>query len=269
MNESCTLTCLNVDAYSGTVCSTRVDEYSGTVCCTHVDLCECAWLIHACYVACLCVDHVDTCVLFMSVMTHSCVRWRLSSMIDVEIQGGVESYDASSVQVIFRKRAPKMVALLWKEMCNLRHSMHLRHHVHFFSCCICRRSFMYVIHSGVKWLIHCQLKWLIHCGLAHCPWLTLWNRPVSSVTPVTCLLHVWNVWHACCMCDTCDMPVARVTPVTCLLHVWHLWHACCMCDACDMTPHDCTSMNGIISVWRNVAVSDNVLQCVAGCCRVL
>jgi len=35
------------------------------------------------------------------------------------VQSGVETYHAFSLQVIFRKRALKLVALLRKEMCNL------------------------------------------------------------------------------------------------------------------------------------------------------
>ena len=43
------------------------------------------------------------------------------------VHGGVESYDALSLQVNFRERAVYIVALLRKMTCNLRHSMPLRH----------------------------------------------------------------------------------------------------------------------------------------------
>jgi len=43
------------------------------------------------------------------------------------IQGGVESQDASSLLVISHKRALWLVALLRKETCNFRYSMHIRH----------------------------------------------------------------------------------------------------------------------------------------------
>jgi len=49
---------------------------------------------------------------------------------NLAIQGGVESYDALSLLVIFRERALYMVALLRKMTCNLRHPMPLRHPVH-------------------------------------------------------------------------------------------------------------------------------------------
>jgi len=45
------------------------------------------------------------------------------------IQGGAESLDALSLEAIFCKRALKIMALLRKEICNLRHPMHLRHPV--------------------------------------------------------------------------------------------------------------------------------------------
>jgi len=48
------------------------------------------------------------------------------------LQGGVESYDALSLQVIFRQRALYIVALLRKMTCNLRHPMTLRHPVQCF-----------------------------------------------------------------------------------------------------------------------------------------
>ena len=47
----------------------------------------------------------------------------------IHTQDGEESWDALSIEVIFRKRALRLVALLRKEMCNLRHPMHLRHPV--------------------------------------------------------------------------------------------------------------------------------------------
>ena len=46
-----------------------------------------------------------------------------------KIQGGVDSYDVLSLQVIFRERAVYIVALLRKMTCNLRHPMPLRHPV--------------------------------------------------------------------------------------------------------------------------------------------
>ena len=45
------------------------------------------------------------------------------------LQGGVETYDALFLLLIFCKRALKLVALLRKEICNLRHLMQLRHPV--------------------------------------------------------------------------------------------------------------------------------------------
>jgi len=47
----------------------------------------------------------------------------------IPLQGGVESQDAWSLLVIFRKRALWFVALLPKMTCNLRHPMGLRHPV--------------------------------------------------------------------------------------------------------------------------------------------
>jgi len=43
------------------------------------------------------------------------------------LQGCEDPYDALSWEIIFRKRALQLVALLRKETCNLRHPMHLRH----------------------------------------------------------------------------------------------------------------------------------------------
>ena len=45
------------------------------------------------------------------------------------VHGGEDPQDALSLQVIFRKRALELVALLREMTCNLRHSMHLRHPV--------------------------------------------------------------------------------------------------------------------------------------------
>ena len=45
------------------------------------------------------------------------------------LQGGEDPLDALSLQVIFRKRALYLVALLRKMTCNLRHPMGLRHPV--------------------------------------------------------------------------------------------------------------------------------------------
>jgi len=46
------------------------------------------------------------------------------------LQGGEDPYDALSLDVIFRKRALHLVALLWKMICNLGDPMSLRHPVH-------------------------------------------------------------------------------------------------------------------------------------------
>jgi len=43
--------------------------------------------------------------------------------------GGQDPEDAFSLQVVFRKRALELVALLRKMTCNIRHPMHLRHPV--------------------------------------------------------------------------------------------------------------------------------------------
>jgi len=90
----------------------------------------------------MCVAHVcDSCVWFMC-MVHvygSCIRscgvvcvW-LVCMAHVYgsfvLLTGVVSYDALSLQVILRKRALYLVALLRKMTCNLRHPMSLRHPV--------------------------------------------------------------------------------------------------------------------------------------------
>jgi len=53
----------------------------------------------------------------------------LNVLYEPTVQGGVESYDALSLQVIFRERALYIVALLRKMTCNLRHPMPLRHPV--------------------------------------------------------------------------------------------------------------------------------------------
>ena len=45
----------------------------------------------------------------------------------IPVLGGEDAQDALSLQVIFRKRAVQLVALLRKETCNLRHPMHFRH----------------------------------------------------------------------------------------------------------------------------------------------
>ena len=49
------------------------------------------------------------------------IRW--------QIQGGKDPCNALSLQVIFRKRALELVALLRKTTCNLRYPMGLRHPV--------------------------------------------------------------------------------------------------------------------------------------------
>jgi len=64
-------------------------------------------------------------------------EWGMSRMNEVctafhctgQLQGGVQSYDALSLQVLSRKRAPWIVALLREMTCNLRHPMGLCHPV--------------------------------------------------------------------------------------------------------------------------------------------
>jgi len=53
----------------------------------------------------------------------------MEQMVRLVVQGGEDPYDALSLQVIFRKRALSLVALLRKVSCNLRHPMGLRHPV--------------------------------------------------------------------------------------------------------------------------------------------
>jgi len=50
------------------------------------------------------------------------------------VQGGVQSSNALSLSVIFRKIALKSVAVLRKMTCNLRHAMSLRHPVGNLNC---------------------------------------------------------------------------------------------------------------------------------------
>jgi len=60
-----------------------------------------------------------------------CVAYR-SQLPDILVKGQVQyrvAWDALSSQVIFRKWALKLVALLRKMTCNLRHPMGLRHPV--------------------------------------------------------------------------------------------------------------------------------------------
>ena len=52
------------------------------------------------------------------------------------IQGGEDSQDPLSLQVIFRTRALYSVALLWKMICNLGDPMSLRHPVRQFDVCM-------------------------------------------------------------------------------------------------------------------------------------
>ena len=63
--------------------------------------------------------------LFISCNTIYTTGWRRAHIL----QGGVESYDILSSQIIFRKRALYLVALSPKMTCNLRHPMGLRHPV--------------------------------------------------------------------------------------------------------------------------------------------
>jgi len=57
--------------------------------------------------------------------------WRKFHLsIQMCVQGGVESYDALSLQVIFRERALYIVAPLQQMTCNLGHPMPLRHRIH-------------------------------------------------------------------------------------------------------------------------------------------
>ena len=62
------------------------------------------------------------------------------------LQGGKDSWDPLSLQVIFRKSDLYLVALLWKKICNLTDPMSLRHLVSSFlyiTCYIlrCNRSY--------------------------------------------------------------------------------------------------------------------------------
>jgi len=57
------------------------------------------------------------------------MRFFLYLCLDCPLQGGGDPPDTLSLQVIFCKRALKLVALLRKMTCNLRHPMGLRHPV--------------------------------------------------------------------------------------------------------------------------------------------
>ena len=47
----------------------------------------------------------------------------------LKVQGGEDSYDSLSLQVVFRKSDLYLVAILWKMICNLKDPMSLRHPV--------------------------------------------------------------------------------------------------------------------------------------------
>ena len=53
----------------------------------------------------------------------------VNAYVYVHVQGGEDSQDPLPLQVIFRKRALYLVALLWKMICNLGDPMSLRHPV--------------------------------------------------------------------------------------------------------------------------------------------
>ena len=59
--------------------------------------------------------------------------WHLKLESSVSKQGGKDPQDALSLQVVFRKRALELVALLRKITCNFRHPMGLRHPVRWVS----------------------------------------------------------------------------------------------------------------------------------------
>ena len=48
----------------------------------------------------------------------------------LKVQGGEDSYDPLSLQVVFRKSDLYLVAVLWKMTCNLGDPISLRHPVH-------------------------------------------------------------------------------------------------------------------------------------------
>jgi len=52
------------------------------------------------------------------------------------IQGGEDPKDALSLEVILRKRALQLVALLRKMTCNLRHPKGLRYTVQYIASCL-------------------------------------------------------------------------------------------------------------------------------------
>jgi len=145
------------------------------------------WLSVATHIACV-VSHMCLSVATHMNKSHEIYEW---------VQGGVESQGALSLQVIFRKRALYLVALLQKMTCNLRHPMSLRHPL---------------IEGAVwhTWMPHIWLRDATHvfecCHTYEC---VTWHIWMSNVTHMNESRHTW-------------MPHIRLRDVTHMCHVSHM-----------------------------------------------
>ena len=126
------------------VCLVHVDTYVGVMCIwIHLyDWCTWALLYLQCigihvYDQYICmmssVVHLDTCV-FEEHLDTCVFEEHLDTCggllhVDTSVQGGEDSQDPSSLQVISCKNDLYLVALLWKRICNLGDPMSLRHPV--------------------------------------------------------------------------------------------------------------------------------------------
>ena len=100
--------------------------------------------------------HIRTCAYRWVSWVHVCTQ--------MSVQGGEDSWDPLSLQVIFRKSDRYLVALLWKIICNLGDPMSLCHpvlrgHTHVGACTLVECGWVYIIFTG-----HFPQKWPIVSG---------------------------------------------------------------------------------------------------------
>jgi len=173
------------------------------------------------------------------------------------LQGGVETYDALFLLLIFCKRALKLVALLRKEICNLRHLMQLRHPVTISLFCMqcviilvsVLHTFLYKLTTPCNTLQHTatNCNTLQHTA-THCNTL--------QHTAAHCCILQYTATHTASHCNTLQRTAT---------HCSTLQHTAAHCSPMHTLQITATYCNTL----QHTATLCNTLQCTAIHCNTL